>query len=398
MDLHKANSKLLFWLAGGAIVGLLLVVMTELLIEYSIFEILLKNATVRRSLGVILGASLGFVLGTRRAGIGQASQGATENVDAPTPEHQKLLAEARKLEKESLAPKWYFRWGPLASGFAGLAVVGTLFYSLLTFKEQRIARQEERFQAAIESLGSSEPAMRIVGANMVSRFLAERRFHADAISLLAQIFLLEEKEDVVHALRVGLQIAGKKYPEMLLPDLSSIKEGVRSKIIHHFSKKGNILDQINLLQDKLYMLAHIEKDLSKKNLALTRANFQCWRKLEADFVEAELSDSIFRYADLYGGNFMGSNLQRSLFNQSNLSYVRFTDADLKEAKFTGANLFNARFERAKNIDPDSFKDSSWAWAHFDAGIKEKLVKHFGGGTGRKDLRKEGRDKCDEFRK
>ena len=315
-----------------------------------------------------------------------------------TPEEKKYLAEAQKLAKESLPPNWLFRWSPIASAITGLAVVGTLLYSIWTFREQQIASQEERFKVATDAMGSARPALRIIGVNKLLRFLDESRYREDTISLFSQLFLLEGNEDYVHVLEAALETAGRKHPKILLRETGPLKERLFSKIIHSFSKKGKILHEVNLLQDKLYLLAQIEKTLSKHSLTLSRANFQCWRKLDADFKGSDLADSIFWRADLYKADFSDSNLQRSLFMKSNLSYAKFIGADLQDAKFTGANLFNARFEGAKNIALDSFKDASWASAHFDAGIKERLENRFGKNEGQKDLRKEGRNECDTYQK
>ena len=318
--------------------------------------------------------------------------------DTSTPEEKKYLAEAQKLAKESLPPNWLFRWGPFGpflSAIAALAVVGTLVYSIWTYREGIIARQEERFRLATDALGSAEPAMRIIGVNKLRRFLDERKYREDTISLFAQLLLLEGNEDAVHVLAAALETAGRKHPKILLRETRPLKGRLLSKIIHTFSKKGKLLHAVNLLQDRLYLLAHVEKTASKQSLTLSRANFQCWRKLDADFKGSELADSIFWRADLYKADFTGSNLQRSLFMESNLSYAKFNGADLQDAKFKGAKLFNARFEGAKNIALDSFKDASWAWAHFDASIKERLENRFGKEQGKKDLRKEGREECNK---
>lgn len=321
-----------------------------------------------------------------------------ESTDRHSPEEQRHLAEAEKLKKESLPPKWVFRCAPLVGALAGLAVVGTLLYSLWTFREQRIARQEERFRLATEALGSAEPAMRIVGANKLLRFLDKRRYREDVISLLAQLFLFERDEDVVHALAAGLTAAGRKYPDTLLRDTGSLKERALSKIIHTFSKKGKILQTIQLLQDKLYLVAYIERNSSKKSLTLPQGNFQCWRKLNADFKKSDLTDSIFWRADLYKADFSGANLQGALFMKADLSYANFRGANLQDVNFRGAKLFNARFEDVRNLALDMFKDTSWAWAHFDPVIKERLSDRFGKNEGREDLRREGREECNAYQK
>ena len=124
----------------------------------------------------------------------------------------------------------------------------------------------------------------------------------------------------------------------------------------------------------------IEANFAKANLSHSQFNGSSMQL--ADFTEANLfrinfasfgwsgaSESLIQHSNLEEVIFHKANIQNSLFNKANLKKADFTKAKLKEVNFSQANLKGANFTSAKFEDV-SFEGANLEWAIFDNTIYE----------------------------
>ena len=203
-----------------------------------------------------------------------------------------------------------------------------LFRWLGDRRNEREKHTEERFQTAIEGLGSTNQASQVGAAITLRTFL-----NPDYGRFYLQIFDLT----VAH---LRLRKVDSKTPEPL-DSLSqaliiNFKESF-PKVRHQQTKDTDVaiqqLDAAHVQLDSAYLVHTDLQYIWMPQSYLREANLLGAKLREASLRRADLSRADLSYAELIGTNLEGANLSKANFSGANLG-----GANLRKANFSGANL------------------------------------------------------------
>jgi len=290
-----------------------------------------------------------------------SSTATTQTTSTPEPSKDDLEIEQIKIENEKLKNENDWWWVNKASIISSLVstlgvIISTFGVILAVFigffqwhKDQKVDREkrdEGRFQAVVEGLGSERVEARVGAAIMLRTFLRPgyEQFYSQAFDLAVSYLRLRKAD-----------------PDVPEP-LDSLSQALITVLKESFPQaRGNIskftpesLDATGVHLDNAY--------LSKTDLSKIRLRGASLRG--AYFWMAQLQDAYFKHSNLekaYLGNahleradlgktvLTGAILAEAYLNGAHLWGADFTDADLTDADFTNANLTKTNPENAKSL-------------------------------------------------
>jgi Pentapeptide repeats (8 copies) len=200
---------------------------------------------------------------------------------------------------------------------AGLAVVGTLWFTGQNFRLSRQGQVTDRYTRAIEQLGSGKLDVRIGAVYALERIARDSATdHPTVMEVLAAFIREHSRERWVP----GVDKPGAKTPRLTAPpDMQAA--------IAVIGRRDTRRDQERI-------------DLNSANL--NAADFFRARFPAANFVGAHLIGADMMSADLTGADLTDANLTGADLTDADLTGADLTYADLTDADLTYANLNLAR--------------------------------------------------------
>ncbi len=203
----------------------------------------------------------------------------------------------------------------LTSIGSGLIAIIGLYFFYKRLKNQDIQRVDDRFNSAINLLGSSETSAR-----------------TGAVYVLHELALEEDK-----------------YRQQIVQILCS---HVRSKTSETEYQKTHKERPSNEIQTTLNLLfKEKEHGLYTQDFAkvagFPRADFEHAYLVGTDFEGAQCQGADFKHAQCQGADFLGAQCQEARFSSAQCQGASFSEAQCQGAKFMGAQCQGADFEFAQ---------------------------------------------------
>lgn len=266
------------------------------------------------------------------------------------PDLTALAVEKGRLENLKLRAEIGRLWRPygaewlLTNGAAALAAIAGLFAVGRWIADRRDARAkgvDERFQSAVEGLGSERAEARVQAAAVLLSFLQPgyERFYKQVFDLAAINLNLQVPET-----------AGKDRAEQLQAYQKVARSSLFQALIHLFREAFPRAREVVLKKDQPLDLL----DASSAYLAyarLARADFDGIWMLGANLTGADLRLASLRGANLAGASFALAKLAYTqldpyLGNRTNLVGADFSGATLESVDLEQADLTGAKFDDA----------------------------------------------------
>ena len=304
-------------------------------------------------------------------------------------ENEKLFAEVTKLQREINPGLWDRLWANItviAGALVGVIGIGRWI------ADRRDARQkgiDERFQSAVEGLGSEHREARVQAAAILISFLQPgyERFYEQIFNLsttnlglqrpdiadildehtveqhrrisqtplflaLVRLFgesfyrtrnISSERAKTLDASHIYLPFA--RLTKVDLQGIQMDEAWLQRAQLHGINLHGASLQGANLERANLVKANLVKANLVKANLV--KANL-----VKANLVKANLVKANLVKANLVKANLQGANLERANLVEANLEAANLEAADLFEADFSGANLDGAFLEKANLTGAD----------------------------------------------
>lgn len=262
----------------------------------------------------------------------------------------------------------------LLAAFAGLAALGSLVLTNLTYRLSQQGQLADRYTRAIAQLGDDRLDVRLGGIYALERIAVDsKRDHPTVVEVLGA-YVRERRGSTqmvrpanrrtAHPLtirkqvKLGVDIQAALTVLGRLPRRSKVSRGDLSEASLTGAYLGHAdltradffktkLTEVNLRRAKLTEATLIRADLTGATLRgadLRRALLEAANLTKADLSFAKLAGAYLRKADLVGADLVGANCA-----SADLSGVDFTKANLSGAIFTLANLSGANLTEAQGL-------------------------------------------------
>lgn len=280
-------------------------------------------------------------------------------------EAQKLQLEITKLKTEvSNGPKFEI-FKAVGTFLTSLGIVGTLWLGIAQQKQNRISRDDERFERAVTRLGSSQVAERLTGLAGLRPFLqtTDQNRQTNALNYLVNAGVIEADPTVRSAIENLFDSISdfKLEPSVLNDGLTSARDRNRAVYMRasksHFEKQAEAKKR---LVDQTFTEVHIGNPTQAEVAPLEISGKMIAGLVRAGASISDLSgiycpncsfSSSEHPAKLAGVNFNNAILRRAEFISANLDAASFHNADLILTNFVGARLTRAKFTADSTLEP-----------------------------------------------
>jgi uncharacterized protein YjbI with pentapeptide repeats len=280
-------------------------------------------------------------------------------------EAQKLELEISKLKTEVSSGTRFEILKAIGTFLTSLGIIGTLWLGIAQQRQNRLSRDDERFERAVTRLGSSQVAERLTGLAGLRPFLQgeDQTRQTNALNYLVNAGVIEADPTVRSAIEnLFDSISDFKLDTSVLDEgLTSARD--RNRAVYNRASKSHFERQTEAkkrLVDEAFTEVHIGNpsqaemaplEISGKMIAgLVRAGASI-NDLSGIYCPNCSFSSREHPAKLVGVNFGNSILRRAEFIGANLDSASFHNADLILTNFIGAKLANAKFTADTTLEP-----------------------------------------------
>jgi hypothetical protein len=221
----------------------------------------------------------------------------------------------------------------------GAVVITGLYFTSRTLYVSQQGQITDRFNKAIEHLGSEMPAVRLGGIYALARIAADSSRDAVTIVEIFASYLRDTTASVDTAVNTAMSSAETRAMFTLL----GTAEWARGT-------------PIDLRGCHFAGLQIVGVDLQKSLLD------------DAVFRECRLPGARFDGGSLAGTDFSGCYLRECSFRGCNVTVAQFPDTSLRKADFSGATVFAANFDAASLLGANFDGATGAMRQHFDTAV------------------------------
>ena len=227
-------------------------------------------------------------------------------------------------------------------------------------KAEREKRSEERFQAVVEGLGSTNSAAQVGAAIMLRTFLRPgyEQFYSQVFDLAVVYLRLRHVDpETAEPLDPLSQTLIAMFKESFPLARDHLKQSPQFLDATYIQLDNALMKEADL--QYIWMPEAYLRDANIRGINLHRAELRGTDFFDtflngANLSEASLFNASFRKARLYGANSRGTDLH----------WTNFAEADLTEAELSGAKVTPEQLGKAKSLEGVIMPDGSMPYGMY----------------------------------